>query len=185
MTTALIVSAIIITAIAVALFKILTQHTHPELKIVVDLRNRASSNMTDKEIEFLERDVMDAMKNCKSSFAKIELSNVMLFLEELKELNESEHITHQNIVNLAEYCYDKVYFGCDKEDKPSVTSHIKFWRMMNKKIKHRTFTIEDIQRAYRAGKNGWYRQKPSNEGFVVGKFKGTEEEYLNDLKRKR
>lgn len=186
MTTPLIVSVIVIAAIAIALFNVLKYRTHPELKTVISLRGRANSNMTEKEIEFLTRDVMDAMRNCRSSFAKVELSNILLFLEELKELTESEHITHQNIVNLAEYCYDKVYFGCDKEDKSSVASHIKFWRMMNKKIKHRTFTIEDIQRAYRAGKNGWYRQKGNErQGFVVGKFKGTEEEYLNDIKSKR
>ncbi len=185
MTSVLIVSGIIVTAIIVTLYNVLKHGMNPEVKIVIDLRNRTSSHMTETEIDILRDDVMNAVKTVKSSFAKIELSNILLFLDELESLTIGEHITHEDIFKKAAYCYDKVYFGCDKDDKPTVKSHIKFWRMMNKKIKYRTFTIEDIQRAYRAGKNGWYRQKKSNEGFFVGKFKGTEEEYLNDLKSKR
>ena len=171
--------------ITLAIVQILKSISTKEIKkigVIAELNKKINVNMKQHEIDALREEVLKEASKATSTYVKVELLNILLFLEDINMIAMQEHIEHNDIRKIGEQCYRKMCKICDSEDE--LSRFLSFWKLMNKKVEHRTFTIDDRKMAYRAGKNGWYQEKNYGGKPTVGKFKGTEKEYIDTVKKR-
>ena len=150
--------------------------------IIAEINKKINVKMKQHEIDAVREEVLREASKATSTYVKVELLNIILFLEDIQMIVMQEHIEHNDIRKIGEQCYRKMCKICDSEDE--LSRFLSFWKLMNKKVVHRTFTIDDIKMAYRAGKSGWYREKNYGGKPMVAKFKGTEQEYIETVKKR-
>lgn len=177
------VGVLVVVSIALYyIFKGKKEFLTEEMKTIARLRNKVNVNMKQHEIEQLRAEVVIEAAKTKNTYLKVNLLDMIIFLYELEEIAIQEQLEHREVRETAKQCYAKMCRICDSEDE--LSRYLSFWKILNKRLGIRTFTIDDIKKAYRAGKNGWYQERKVGNNYTVAMFKGTEQEYIESIKPK-